>query len=94
MSKTLNQLSFKDIIESALEECHEDYQERYEHETDSDYVPYGDTWVSSGNYITEDSYSKATEQWKDDLSIDVFVKEYLLESYDFREKIMEMVRVF
>jgi hypothetical protein len=94
MSKTLHQLSFKDIIENALEYCHEEYQENYDHDTYSNPVPYGDTYVSSGNYITEESEERATEKWKDDFSIDDFVKDYLLESCDFREKIMEMVEEF
>lgn len=94
MSKCLNQISLKEIIEKALAECHEDYQNGYDHDTESDSVPYGDTYVSSGNYITEESEQRATEEWKDDFSIDDFVKDYLLESYDFREKIMEMVRGF
>lgn len=94
MSKCLNEVSFKDIVETALAECHKDYQERYDHDTESDSVPYGDTYVSSGNYITEESIKRATEQWKDDFSIDDFVKDYLLESYDFREIIMEVLKEF
>lgn len=94
MSKTLNQLSFKDIIENALEYCHEKYQEDYDHDTESNYVPYGDTYVSAGNYITEESEERATEEWKDTFDVYEFITEYLANNDDFCEKIKELVEEF
>lgn len=94
MSKCLNEISFKDIVETALAECHKDYQDGYDHDTESDSVPYGDAWVSSGNYITEESEERATEEWKDTFDIYDFIVEYLANSQDFEDKILEMVRGF
>lgn len=94
MSKTLNQLTLTNIIEQAIEQSHQDYQNNYDHNTESDSVPYGDTWVSSGNYITEESEQRATEEWKDTFDTYEFITEYLAENYDFCEKIKELVRGF
>ena len=94
MSKCLNEITFKEIIENCLKESHQDYQDRYDHDTDSDSVPYGDTWVSSGNYITEESEERATEEWKDTFDIYDFITEYLANNQDFEDKIIEMVRGF
>lgn len=94
MSKTLNQLSFKDIIENALEYRHKKYQEDYDHDTESDSVPYGDTWVRGRAYITEESEERATEGWKDTFDVYEFITEYLANNDDFCEKIKELVEEF
>lgn len=94
MSKTLNQITIKDIIESALEECHEDFQGGYEHDTESESYPYGDTYACGRPEVTEESVQRATEEWKDTFDVYEFITEYLAENYDFCEKIKEMVRGF
>lgn len=94
MSKTLNQLSFKDIIENALEYCHKKYQENYDHDTESDYVPYGNTFVSTRYEVTEESEERATEEWKDTFDVYEFITEYLANNDDFWEKIKELVEEF
>lgn len=94
MSKCLNDLTLEDVIRKSLQHAHNDFQEDYDHELEDDFAPYGDTYVSSGNYVSEESEERATEEWKDGFDIDNFVSEYLCESYDFRAKIMEMVMQF
>lgn len=94
MSKTLNKIEFKDIVMQCLEECHKDYQENYDHDTEGNYVPYGDTYVSTGDYITEESEERATEEWKDRFDVDDFIRDYLCECVDFREKVWELVEEF
>jgi alpha-amylase/alpha-mannosidase (GH57 family) len=92
MSKCLNELTLEDVIKTSLQHAHNDFQEDYDHELESDFAPYGDTYVSSGNYVSEESEERAKEEWKDGFDIDNFVSEYLLESYDFREKVFELMR--
>lgn len=91
MSKTLDQLSFKDIIKTSLEEMYQDHDDNFDHETESNDVPYGNTWVSAGEFITEESQIKCQEAFKQDFDIDNFVKNYLLENKDFLDKVQEMV---
>ena len=94
MSKTLNKIEFKDIVMQCLEECHKDYQKNYDHDTESESHAYGDTWVSGRAYITEESELKATEEWKDRFDVDDFIRDYLCECVDFREKVWELVEEF
>lgn len=94
MTKCLNQITIKDIIENALIECHEDYQDRYDHDTESESHAWGDTFVSGRAEITEQSLEQATEEWKDTFDVYEFISEYLAENYDFCEKIKEMVREY
>ncbi len=91
MSKTLDQLTFEEIIKDSLKANFQDHDDNFDHETESNYVPYGNTLVSSGEFITEESMIKCEEAFKQDFDVDYFVKEYLLENMDFRAKVQEMV---
>ena len=91
MSKTLNQLTFEEVIKNALKEMYQVHDDNFDHETECHDVPYGNTWVSGGDFITEESQIKCEEAFKQDFDVDYFIKEYLQESQDFRDKIKEMV---
>lgn len=94
MSKTLNQITIKDIIEQAIKQSHQDYQDNYDHETESESYPYGDTYACGRPEVTKESEQRATEEWKDTFDVYEFISEYLAENYDFCEKIKEIVRGF
>lgn len=91
MSKTLDQLTFEEIIKDSLQANFQDHDDNFDHETECCDVPYGNTWVSAGEFVTEQSMIKCEEAFKQDFDVDHFVKEYLLENMDFRAKVQEMV---
>lgn len=91
MSKMLNQIKIKDIIEQAIRDSHEKFQEYYDHEYSSETHAYGDTYVSGYSEITEESIERATEEWKDTFDVYEFLTEFLAENEDFKDKILEMV---
>lgn len=95
MSKCLNEMSFKDIIETKLHDSFNDYSDNYDHETEDNYVPYGDTYVSSGEYITDESYERCVEDFKENFDIATaseFVTDILAEDNDFLMKVIELVK--
>lgn len=91
MSKTLNQISFKEVIEKALEESLKRFQDNYNHETYSESYPYGDTYVNGRSCIKQSSWDKAQDEWKNNFDINDFITDYVMESQDFRDKVLEMV---
>lgn len=93
MSKCLNEISFKEVIEKALEESLKHFQDNYDHDTYSESYPYGDTYCSR-SYIKESSWDRAQEEWVENFDIDEFVRDYLVESQDFRDMVLEMVKEY
>ena len=91
MSKTLDKINFKEIIENCLDESLKRFQEDYDHETYSESYPYGDTYVYGRAEITESSWDKAQNEWKNNFDINDFITDYVMESQDFRDKVLEMV---
>lgn len=91
MSKTLDQLSIEDIVKENLEKMYQDHDENFEHETMPEYVPWGNTFVSAGEFVTEQSQIRCEEAFKQDFDVDYFITEYLAENQDFRDKLIEMV---
>ena len=91
MSKTLDQLSFEDIIKDSLHERWIDHDDNFEHETMPEYVPWGDTYARAFNCPTEQSEIRCEEAFKQDFDVDDFITEYLQENQDFRDKIKELV---
>ena len=82
--------NFKEIIEKELKKYYNDYSDRYDHEYCEDLEAYGDTYVGSGSYITENSEEQCFDDFKEDFDVDEFFSEYLNENIDFRELIKEM----
>ncbi len=91
MSKTLDKINFKEIIENCLDESLKRFQEDYEHDTYSESYPYGDTYVKGRSYIKQSSWDKAQDEWKNNFDINDFITDYVMESQDFRDKVLEMV---
>lgn len=95
MSKCLNEMSFQDIVEANLKTAFNDYSDNYDHETESDYAPYGDTYVSSGEYITEESMERCVKDFKDEFdkaTASDFVSDVLANDYDFLTKVIDLVK--
>lgn len=80
----------KHIIEQVADKHFEAYSNNFDHETEENYVPYGDTYVSSGSYITDRSIKNCVEHYKDDFDIDDFLDE-LKEDDAFRDIVKKIV---
>ena len=91
MSKTLDQLSMEDVVINSLKNMYSDHDDNFEHETEDDYAPYGNTYACTGHYITEESEIRCREAFKQDFDVDKFIEEYLTNDYDFRQKLREYV---
>lgn len=92
MSETLDQLSMEDVVINALKNMYSDHEDVSDMTIEDEYVPYGDTFVRSGRFISEESEIKCREAFKQDFDLDKFIEEYLTNDYDFRQKIREYVR--
>lgn len=95
MSKCLNQMDLKEVIETKIHDAFNDYSENYDHETEYDSAPYGDTYVSSGEYITDRSMERCVEDFKENFDITTaseFVSEVLANDNDFLMKVIELVK--
>lgn len=79
-------------FEEAMEQCFEDFDEQFEHETVATYAPYGDTHVKVGEIPTEDSLTRCSEAFKQDFDVFTFITEYLQENQKFLDAINEYVK--
>lgn len=80
---------FEEIIDEELRNAFNAFSDNYEHETEDDPVPYGDTWVNSGNFITEESAERCAEDFKEEFDYYTFLQEQLFESKEFKQAVME-----
>lgn len=67
--------------------------ESYEFETDSDYAAYGNTFVSTGSYITEDSEEDFRKSFMQENNPDELVKKLMLDPF-FRESLKNLVKEY
>ena len=81
-------------IQTALKKAFEQWEDDYEHETESNYVPYGDTYVNTGDEPTDESEEQCLETFKETLDLDLFVRNWLLENADFRELVEKQINAF
>ena len=80
-----------DAFEEAMEQCFDDFDDLYEHETVSTYAPYGDTQVKVGEVATEASLIRCSEAFKQDFDVFKFITDYLQENQKFLDVIKEYV---
>lgn len=80
-----------DAFEEAMEQCFNDFDDQFEHETVATYVPYGDTHVKAGEIVTEASQLRCSEAFKQDFDVFKFIKDYLQENQKFLDVIKEYV---
>ena len=86
--------SFNTAIQTALEAAFEWYAADYPYEMQSNYVPYGDTYVNAGDQPTDESEEQCLETFKETLDLDLFVRNWLLENADFRELVEKQINAF
>lgn len=89
MSKTIEQITVAECVKDCLKGMYEMYFDEYEHEYAEEYVPYGNTFASLGDEITEESQVKCAEDFKQDFDFEEFME--LLANSDFKCKITDMV---
>lgn len=91
MSETI-ETRLMNAFEESIEECFEDFDDQYEHETIKNYVPYGDTQVVQSEYPTERSMLRCSEAFQQDFDVFKFMEEYLCENKKFIEAIKDYVK--
>ena len=89
MSKINEQTGIEEYVQDCLKGMFDMYFDEYEHEYAEEYVPYGDTFASLGDEITEESQEQCVEDFKQDFDFDEFME--LLANSDFKYKILDMV---
>ena len=81
----------QEAIEEELRNAFNVYFDNYDHETESNYVPYGDTFVNSGDYITDESAERCVDDFREEFDFEEFVKEQLLHSPKFEEAVKNVL---
>jgi len=81
-----------DAFEESMQECFEDFDDQFEHETIKNYVPYGNTQVVESEYPTEQSLIRCSEAFKQDFDVFKFIEEYLQENQKFLDTVQEYVK--
>lgn len=89
---TTTEQELMDAFEESIEECFEDFDDQFDHETVSTYVPYGDTQVVAGEIPTEDSQTRCSEAFIQDFDVFKFIDEYLVQNRKFLKAIREYVK--
>jgi hypothetical protein len=87
--------TFEEIIKEGVQEDLQRFSENYDHDTEEEYEHYGDTYVSSGSYVTEESEEKCVEAYKDEFDETKaydFIQDVLMESPAFVNKLIEFVK--
>lgn len=84
--------TFEEIIDDELRNAFNVYFDNYEHETEDNPVPYGDTWVNSGDYITDESAERCVEDFKEEFDYYEFIEEQLYESTAFKEAVINHLK--
>ena len=82
MSKTLDQLTFDEILKDNIRFAFEQFSDLYDHKTYE---------CNGTEYITERSALKCAESFKNEFDITDFVNNYLLENKDFCQKVFELL---
>jgi uncharacterized protein (DUF169 family) len=82
----------KETIEEELRNAFNVYFDNYDHETEDNPVPYGDTYVSSGDYITDESAERCVDDFREDFDFEEFVTEQLLNSPKFEEAVRNVLK--
>lgn len=97
MSKILKDLTIEEIIKKNVDYVYNIKLDSAisdgELETDSDSVPYGNTWVSAGSYPTDRALNRFHEKFTEnpDENLEEIV-DYITQDSDFWEKIKEIIK--
>lgn len=82
----------QEIIEEELRNAFNVYSDNYDHETEANYVPFGDTFVCSGDYITDESAERCVDDFREEFDFEEFVREQLLDSPKFEEAVRNVLK--
>lgn len=82
----------QETIEEELRNAFNAYFDNYDHETEDNPVPYGDTYVSSGDYITDESAERCVDDFREEFDFEEFVTEQLLNSPKFEEAVRNVLK--
>ena len=91
MSCDFNSETIKELIKFELRNYYEDYRDNYECEYSEDTEAYGDTYVGTGQYMSEEVENQCVEDFQDSLDVDDFIFDRIKENTDFRNIIINMV---
>lgn len=82
----------QETIEEELRNAFNVYFDNYDHETEDNPVPYGDTYVSSGDFITDESVERCIDDFREEFDFEEFVTEQLLNSPKFEEAVRNVLK--
>ena len=86
------QLFIQDIGDSVHDAIAERFDSEYENaQTETEYAPYGNTWVECGRYIDDDEDLRIRENFESEYDFDE-VMELLKKSDDFKRAVTELVQ--
>lgn len=92
MSECLNQLTLKDVILKELTQRRRAFEDTYDFDTYEEQNPYGDTWATTSEEITDESLERCQEEFEETFDVYEFITEYLVSNEDFKDLILEMVK--
>lgn len=82
----------QEIIEEELRNAFNVFFDNYDHETEDNPVPYGDTYVNSGDFITDESVERCIDDFRENFDFDEFVREQLLDSPKFEKAVRNVLK--
>ena len=82
-----------DSISDTMDGLWAKHCQHFDFSCDEDYAPYGDTFVSTGSYITDESDHECREAFEQNLSVDTLIEE-LKVSKDFRDCLAELIETW
>ena len=85
--------SLEDVKQVILETINDEWAtacDQWDFQTAEDYEAYGDTYVSTGKYITDESEWGFREEFKRENDVDEFI-EKLKKNNDFREVVKKFI---
>lgn len=91
MSKTLDQITFKEVILSELSKERIEFEENYDFDYYEEKNPYGDTWATTSSEPTDESLERCQEEFKEKFDVFDFITEKLSQNEDFKFLIMDLV---
>lgn len=98
MSENTNELNelledVKMIVQETLDDEWSNECQRWDFDSSEEYEAYGDTFVSSGSYITENSENKFREYFKDENQPEYLIKK-LQANPDFVKCLKDLVKEY
>jgi hypothetical protein len=97
---TEKQVTVKEALQWTADSIHETLDglwtkhcQSYDFDCDEDYAPYGDTYVSTGSYITDESDEKCREYFENNYDANAIIDELKTDT-NFKECLNELVKAW